>query len=200
MDKLVLCTTNLGKYVELKAMLPSTISLVTLSDAGIHVELPETGETLEANALQKARRAWAICGIPCLADDSGLEVDALDGAPGVRSARYAGEARDPRANMEKLLTALNEAPDRAARFLTVLALVDGNGEHLFHGQVAGQITRELRGSGGFGYDPVFVPEGGQRTFAEMTIPEKALISHRGRAMEAFLRHLQGRSSAKPASA
>ncbi|MBX2971864.1 MAG: RdgB/HAM1 family non-canonical purine NTP pyrophosphatase [Flavobacteriales bacterium] len=191
MERILLCTGNAGKVAELKALLPAGIELLSLADVGLPADLPETGDTLEANALQKARFAHARCGLPCIADDTGLEVDALNGAPGVYSARYAGEERDPQANMAKLLAALHGVSDRKARFRTVLALIDAGGEKTFEGVVEGCITTEPRGTRGFGYDPIFVAEGNTLTFAEMEKAAKNTISHRARAMSGLLRHLAG---------
>lgn len=178
----LLCTGNPGKAAELRALLPPGITLVTLTEAGLPTDLPETGETLEANALQKARFAFERTGLPCIADDTGLEVDALNGAPGVYSARFAGEAKDPAANTAKLLRMLEGQAVCTARFRTVIALVGPEGEEVHEGEVRGTIIPTPRGTGGFGYDPVFVPEGADRTFAEMDATEKNAISHRGRAV------------------
>ncbi len=192
MERIVLCTGNAGKIVELKALLPQGIELLSLADVGLPADLPETGDTLEANAIQKARYAHVRCGMPCIADDTGLEVEALNGAPGVYSARYAGAERDPQANMAKLLAALDGVAVRKARFRTVLALIEGSGERTFEGVVEGRIALQPRGSGGFGYDPVFVPEGGALTFAEMDKATKNAISHRGRAVAELVRFLAER--------
>jgi XTP/dITP diphosphohydrolase len=190
MDQVVLCTGNRGKVLELKALLPASTRLLSLADVGSPEDLPETGETLLANALQKARYVFARCGLPCVADDTGLEVDALNGAPGVLSARYAGGQRDAQANMMKLLEALGGSTDRNARFRTVLALVDATGETTFEGTVEGAITLAPRGSGGFGYDPVFLPSGSTITFAEMDKEAKNAISHRARAVEKLVRFIR----------
>ena len=189
--RLLLCTGNAGKVAELRALLPAGIELVSLADAGISADLPETGSTLDANALQKARYAFGIAGMHCLADDTGLEVDALNGDPGVRSARYAGEAKDAHANMQLLLHELAGKADRTARFRTVIALVGSDGEQVFEGTVEGHIITAPRGSGGFGYDPLFVPVGEERTFAEMGIAEKNSMSHRARAMHKAVAYLKG---------
>lgn len=189
---LVLCTANAGKVTEMRAMMPAGWQVLSLAEAGIREELPETGSTLEENALQKARTAHALCGLPCIADDTGLEVDALGGAPGVYSARYAGPERDDRANVRKLLDVLSGSVDRSAHFRTVIAWVEAGSEHLFEGRVDGSITTEENGAGGFGYDPVFRPEGSERTFAEMERGEKNAISHRGRAMARFAEWMKGR--------
>lgn len=189
MERIVLCTGNTGKVTEFKALLPSGIALLDLDAVGLSNDLPETGDTLEANAIQKASFAYERCGLPCIADDTGLEVDALNGAPGVYSARYAGDNRDPRANMAKLLVAMQGVSNRKARFRTVLALVDGSGLRTFEGEVEGNISMAASGSGGFGYDPIFVPEGSALTFAEMDKAAKNVISHRGRAVANLLRFL-----------
>nr|MBP9080787.1 RdgB/HAM1 family non-canonical purine NTP pyrophosphatase [Flavobacteriales bacterium] len=160
-----------------------------LRDAGLPTDLPETGHTFAANALQKARFAFERTGMPCIADDSGLEVDALNGAPGVYSARYAGQAKDDRANMAKLLHELGGVTNRKARFRTVIALIDASGEHLFEGEVRGTITTEPRGANGFGYDPVFLPEMSELTFAELDPVRKNAISHRGHAVWKLVRFL-----------
>ena len=185
----VLCTGNPGKASELRALLPAHIELITLAEAGLPLDLPETGDTLEANALQKARFAFERTGMPCIADDTGLEVPSLGNAPGVYSARYAGETKDPAANMAKLLRELEGEADRSARFRTVIALVDRDGEHTFEGEVSGRIAEALCGTGGFGYDPVFVPENESRTFAELSAAEKNRISHRGRAVRELVNWL-----------
>lgn len=185
----VLCTANPGKVSELRALLPGGTTLKGLPELGITEELPERGATLEANALQKARYVFERTGHACLADDTGLEVDALKGAPGVYSARYAGPARDAAANTARLLRELEGKGDRSARFRTVIALVGPDGERTFEGIVRGRITTSASGHGGFGYDPVFLPEGATRTFAEMTATEKNAISHRARAVQALVAYL-----------
>ncbi|MCC6399927.1 MAG: RdgB/HAM1 family non-canonical purine NTP pyrophosphatase [Flavobacteriales bacterium] len=190
--KLVLCTRNPGKVAELAALLHPTFHVIGPDEVGVVEELPETGDTLEANAEQKARWVHDRCGLPCIADDSGLEVDALGGAPGVHSAHYAGEARDPGANMRKLLRALEGHGDRTARFRTVIAFVEDGRAQLFHGVVKGRILSAPRGTAGFGYDPLFAPEGEERSFAEMTTEKKNRISHRARAMAALLEHVRTR--------
>jgi len=194
MERVVICTANAGKLKEFKALLPSGPTLLSLSDVGILDELPETGDTLEENALQKAREARGRCGEACVADDTGLEVDALRGAPGVRSARYAGDDRNDAANIQHLLRQLQGHRTRTARFRTVLAFVDEQGEHLFEGTVEGRILDVPFGDGGFGYDPVFIPEGSDRTFAEMSSTEKNAVSHRAKAVEQFVNYLNTRRS------
>lgn len=189
---LLLCTGNAGKLAELRALFPPTFRLRTLAEAGLPTDLPETGDTLEANALEKARFAFARTGLACIADDTGLEVDALGGAPGVYSARYAGEARDAGANMVRLLRELEGKADRDARFRTVIALVEPTGEHTFEGIVRGRIATAPRGSHGFGYDPVFLPAFSDLTFAEMDARAKNAVSHRAQALWKLVRYLSER--------
>ena len=193
MITLVLATHNHHKAVELlailRAELKDDIELRTLDDIEPSIaEIPETGSTLEENASIKARAVYAQTLLPTIADDTGLEVTALDGAPGVFSARYAGEDATYKDNVRKLLEELRGQPDRSAKFSTVIAYIDKKGaEHHFRGEVAGIITEAPRGSGGFGYDSVFAPveDTLNRTFAEMTEEEKNAISHRGRALRAL---------------
>lgn len=192
MPRYLLCTGNPGKARELRALLPGHIELVTLAEVGLPPDLPEHGRTLEANALEKARYAYGRTGLPCIADDSGLEVAALDGAPGVDTAFYAGPQKNDRDNVAKLLRELADVSDRRACFRTVIALVEKRGEQLFTGEVAGHIATEGRGTQGFGYDPVFLPEGGAQTFAEMEVGAKNAISHRGRAVARLVRFLAER--------
>ena len=189
MERMLLCTGNPGKVAELRALLPHDIELLSLADAGLPADLPETGDTLEANALQKARFAFERTGLPCIADDTGLEVDALNGTPGVYSARYAGAAKDPAANMARLLGELEGRSDRRARFRTVIAFISWNIEHTVSGEVEGSIIDAPRGEGGFGYDPIFRPEMSTLTFAEMDAKTKNAISHRGQAVWKLVRWL-----------
>ncbi|MDR0907598.1 MAG: RdgB/HAM1 family non-canonical purine NTP pyrophosphatase [Rikenellaceae bacterium] len=181
--KIVFATANHHKLDEVSAILGAGFELVTPAELGITEDVPETSDTLAGNALQKARYIYERTGVDCFADDTGLEVAALGGAPGVRSARYAGEEHDFAANNRLLLSNLAGATDRSARFRTVIALISGGEEHLFEGAVEGRIIDEYRGGEGFGYDPVFVPEGGELTFAEMPAEQKNSISHRARAVE-----------------
>ena len=191
-SSLLLCSGNPGKIAELIALLPSGMELLSLKDENLPLDLPETGNTLKENALQKARFAHERTGLPCLADDSGLEVDALDGAPGVYSARFAGPEKNDKANMELVLQKLGDSEERSARFRTVLAYVDARETRYFEGVVEGTIAMQGRGEGGFGYDPIFIPDGEQRSFAEMEAQEKNAMSHRAKAMQAFLQYLQNR--------
>ncbi len=186
---LVICTGNPGKLIELQALLPKGIRAITLEATGLPLDLPETGDTLHSNAEEKARFAFERCGIPCVADDSGLEVEALGGAPGVFSARYAGEEKSAAANVRKLLHELRGVTDRRARFRTVIAYVDVEGVQFFEGEVRGVITEAPRGEGGFGYDPIFLPEMSDLTFAELDPVRKNAISHRAQAMWKFARFL-----------
>lgn len=189
MLQLLLCTGNPGKVLELQALMPAGVQLFSLTDKGLPLELPEDADTLEGNALQKARYAYERTGMHCLADDTGLEVAALNGAPGVWSARYAGEGKDPVANMDKLLAELAGEQDRSARFRTVIAWVGPWGEQCFEGSVDGVITQEARGTAGFGYDPVFQPSMSELTFAELDAARKNAISHRAQAVWRFAQQL-----------
>jgi XTP/dITP diphosphohydrolase len=189
--KIILATQNANKLEELRSVLPEGWEVQTAFDAGIRGELPETGSTLEENATQKAKYLWDHCGISSLADDSGLEVPVLDGAPGVYSAMYAGPERSDRANRSLLLANLVGATDRAARFRTVLAWATAEGIQLYEGVVYGQIAHGEYGEYGFGYDRIFIPNDGDgRTFAEMLPEEKVAISHRSRAVRAWITGLE----------
>ena len=179
---LIFATNNRHKLTEVSQILGDTIELTTLAECGITEDIPETSPTIQGNALQKARYVWERTGRNCFADDTGLEVDALNGAPGVRSARYATDGHDFDANVTLLLRNLEGVTERSAQFRTVVALILDGEEYLFEGIVRGHITSERFGEGGFGYDPVFVPEGEVMTFAEMTPEAKNAISHRGRAI------------------
>lgn len=181
--KLVFATNNAHKLDEIRAILGDEIEIVSLADIGCHTDIPETTDTLEGNALQKARYVYEHYHCDCFADDTGLEVEALDGAPGVHTARYAYPDRhDPEANTRKLLDALKEKSSRRAQFRTAIALILNGEEHLFDGRVEGSIATEKRGTEGFGYDPVFIPEDSGKTFAELGVEAKNRISHRARAV------------------
>ncbi|MCB2376049.1 non-canonical purine NTP diphosphatase [Hymenobacter sp. BT635] len=189
--RICFATNNEHKLTEVRALLPASIELVSLRDIGCHEELPETQDTLAGNARQKAEYVWQHYQTSCFADDTGLEVAALGGEPGVYSARYAGPQRSAADNVAKLLRELNGKADRQADFRTVIALVlPGGVVHEFAGAVAGQITQDVRGVDGFGYDPVFQPEGHTVTFAEMTLAEKNTLSHRARAVGKLVDFLQ----------
>lgn len=191
MKKLVFASNNAHKLSEIRAILGDRIEIISLSDLQCHDEIPETADTLEGNALIKARYVWEHYGLYCFADDTGLEVEALGGAPGVYSARFAGEHASFEDNVSLLLERLSGvAEPRRARFRTVVALIDEYGTHFFEGSVDGEITLERSGDHGFGYDPIFRPEGRQETFAQLTEQEKNSMSHRGRAVQKLVRYLQ----------
>ena len=189
--KIIFATNNRHKLTEAQEILGNGYQLVTPCDLGITENIPEEQPTLEGNAFQKARYLYDRTGLDCFADDTGLEVDALGGAPGVRSARYAGEGRYSSDNVALLLENLSGQADRKARFRTVIALIFGGKEYQFDGVVDGTITDTPHGGGGFGYDPVFVPDGYDVTFAEMDSEAKNAISHRGRAVEKLAAFLSG---------
>ncbi len=196
MMQIVLATHNPHKREELRqillAELGNSIEVLTLDDINPPIgDIEETGTTLEENALIKARAVHEITKLPTVADDTGLEVFSLGGAPGVYSARYSGEGATYASNVQKLLSELGGNPDRRAVFSTVIAYIDeSNKEHTFRGEVKGKIGWEPRGTNGFGYDPIFIPEGESKTFAEMTDEEKNAASHRGRALRAFVEYLR----------
>lgn len=191
--KICFATNNLKKIEEVKAALDSDFEIVSLQDIGCFEELPETGDTLDHNAFQKARYVKSNFGVDCFADDTGLEVDALDGAPGVYSGRFAGEPRSDERNIALLLDKMSDKNDRKARFRTVIALILEGKEYAFEGVAAGEILNEKIGSGGFGYDPVFRPSGYNKTFAELSLAEKNEISHRGKAVKALISFLRNRN-------
>lgn len=186
---LYLATQNKHKVEELSALLQDNFVIRDLSTLSLSEEIPETGNTLEENSLQKARYIVEKFQVTCLADDSGLEVEALDGAPGVFSARYAGEPKNDQANLHLLLTNLSGITNRRARFVTVLTYYANGSYTSFEGEIQGSIVEVPRGTQGFGYDPIFQPENETRTFAEMSLAEKNLIAHRARALEKFKNYL-----------
>lgn len=192
MIKIVFATNNAHKIAEVKAVLGEGYELVTLKEVGITEDIPETGATLNENASLKARYVYNRTGLDCFADDTGLEVEALNGAPGVHSARYATDGHDFKANNRKLLHELQGADNRRARFRTVISLIRGGVEQHVEGIVEGTIAREESGAEGFGYDPLFIPTGHDRSFAEMSAEEKNAISHRGRAVAKLATILQNR--------
>ena len=187
--KLVFATHNHNKLKEIKALLPNYFELLSLNDIGCTEDIPETAETIAGNAIIKATHVTNNYGVDCFADDTGLEVFALNGAPGVYSARYAGPENDAKKNMQKLHSELKGIEDRSAQFKTTIALSIKGNIQLFNGICKGQIIDVPRGSLGFGYDPIFVPDGYSKTFAEMTLDEKGKIGHRGRATRALITHL-----------
>lgn len=188
--KICFATNNGKKLEEIKGMLGADWQVLSLAEIGCREELPETGETLEANSAQKAQWVWDNYGVACFADDTGLEVEALGGEPGVYSARYAGPQRSNEDNMELLLQKLQGKQNRSARFRTVLTCIFAEGRQQFEGEVQGTIIDEPKGERGFGYDPVFVPEGHSRTFAQMQLEEKNTMSHRARAMKKLVQFLK----------
>ena len=182
MNKIVFATNNEHKLREIRAIIHDGTEVLSLADIGCHADIPETADTLEGNALIKAHFVYDNYGYDCFADDTGLEVEALDGAPGVHTARYAGDDQDSQANMRKLLQEMKDKDNRNARFRTAIALIQGGEEHLFSGEVRGTITTEPLGNKGFGYDPVFIPEDTGLTFAQLGEDVKNHISHRARAV------------------
>ncbi|WP_439482964.1 non-canonical purine NTP diphosphatase [Cyclobacterium plantarum] len=180
--KICFASNNPKKLEEIRAALGDQFEIVSLADIGCLEELPETGNTLEANAFQKARYVKDHYGVDCFADDTGLEVEALDGAPGVYSGRFAGEPRSDERNVTLLLEKMEQKENRKAAFRTVIALIIQGKSYSFEGKATGKIIRHRSGSKGFGYDPVFQPDGYEKTFAELSMPEKNAISHRGKAV------------------
>ena len=187
--KLVFATGNQNKVKEIQALLPVSIELMGLLDIGCSEDIPETQPTIEGNAAQKAFYVFEKYHHNCFADDTGLEIEALNGRPGVLSARYAGEAKDANANMDKILTELKNETNRTAHFKTVISLVMDGEEVQFEGVVEGTILKEKRGDKGFGYDPIFLPKDSDRSFAEMDVNEKNEISHRALAVKKLVAHL-----------
>jgi len=189
--KIIFASNNKHKVQEIQKQVPQSIEIVTLEEIGCFEDIAETGKTLEENAIIKANYITETYGLPCFADDTGLEIVALNGAPGVYSARYAGEDKNADKNMDLVLKNMQNQANRKAQFKTVIALNIDNEQHLFTGIVEGEIRNEKTGTNGFGYDPIFEPEALGKTFAEMTLDEKNSLSHRGRAVEklvAFLEH------------
>ncbi len=188
--KLVFATNNAHKLEEIASILGEKIELLSLKDIGCTADIPETADTLQGNAIQKAEYIHNHYGFDCFADDTGLEVEALDGAPGVFSARYAGDGHNSEANMQKLLQNLQGVENRKAQFRTVICLILDGKQHLFEGICKGEIIKEKRGSAGFGYDPIFVPEGYNESFAQLGNAVKNKISHRAKAVEMLCKYLK----------
>lgn len=190
---IVFATHNPNKVREVASQLGDEFEVKSLTDIGCHEDIPETSDTLEGNALIKARHVKEKYGLDCFADDTGLEVEALGGAPGVKSARYAGESCTPEDNIDLLLKNLGDKDNRSARFRTVIALLQGEDEILLDGYANGLIIKQKTGHDGFGYDPVFLPEGKELTFAQMSLAEKNQISHRGKAVRKLIAALKERN-------
>jgi XTP/dITP diphosphohydrolase len=188
--KIVFASNNQNKIIEIQSMLPESIEIVSLESIGCLEEIPETSETIEGNAILKANYVTQKYGFDCFADDTGLEVEALNGEPGVYSARYAGEQRNADDNMNKLLNELSDKTNRNAQFKTVIALNLKGKQHLFSGIASGEIIKDKIGLGGFGYDPIFKPTNYDETFAQLSLDVKNEISHRGKATKALLEFLQ----------
>jgi XTP/dITP diphosphohydrolase len=187
--KIVFATNNENKIKEIQSMLPQSIEIISLESIGCHEEIPETADTIEENAIMKANYVTEKYGYDCFADDTGLEVDSLNGEPGVYSARYAGEQRSAEDNMDKLLVNLDGKANRNAQFKTVITLNLKGEQHLFTGIARGEITLAKNGNQGFGYDPIFRPDGFQETFAQLSLETKNRISHRGKATQELIAFL-----------
>lgn len=194
MKEIIFATQNSHKVEEIRAALNNDLSIITLGEAGVFIDIPEPFDTLEQNAMEKARVIHQLTGKNCFGEDTGLEVDALLGEPGVKSARYAGEERDFAMNTEKLLGRLKDVEDRRAKFRTIIALILDNEPHYFEGICEGSILEAPRGDMGFGYDPVFQPAGAYKSFAEMTTHEKNKYSHRRKAMDQLVNFLKEKSA------
>jgi len=189
MDTIIFATNNQNKVSEVRAVLGDVFNIITLKEAGLDIDIPEPHDTLEANATEKSKTIFDLTNKNCFGEDTGLEVDALNGEPGVKSARYAGDSRSFDDNIDKLLHNLLSATNKTARFRTVISLILDGGEYFFEGICPGQIIAERKGENGFGYDPVFVPDGSDKTFAEMDMAEKNKFSHRKKAMQKLINFL-----------
>lgn len=189
MTRLIFATNNQHKVDEIRSVIGNRFNIVTLKEAGIDQDIPEPHDTIAANAVEKAEVIHQLTGENVFSEDTGLEVDALNGEPGVKSARYAGDGKNFQANIDKLLTNLASHTNRKARFRTVICLILDGKRHQFEGVCEGTILHEQKGAGGFGYDPIFVPDGSDRTFAEMTMEEKNKYSHRRKATDQLLSFL-----------
>jgi XTP/dITP diphosphohydrolase len=189
MREIVIATNNKHKVEEIRSVVDGKIKIITLAELGCKEDIPETGETLEENARQKARYIWEKYGKDCFADDTGLMVDALDGKPGVYSARFAGEKCSFDDNIDLMLEMMEGKTNRKAYFSTVICLIEQGEEKLFEGSCPGSILTERYGRGGFGYDPIFIPDGYGESFAEMSLEEKNKISHRGKATDKLIKYL-----------
>jgi XTP/dITP diphosphohydrolase len=186
MDSIIFATNNQHKVEEVRAVLGQAFNIVTLKEAGLDIDIPEPHDTLEANAAEKSKTIFKLTGKNCFSEDTGLEVEALNGEPGVKSARYAGDDRGFNDNIEKLLVNLKYVDNKAARFRTVISLMRDGKEYVFEGICPGIIIGERKGNNGFGYDPIFIPTGSNKTFAEMDMAEKNKFSHRKKAMQKLI--------------
>lgn len=186
MDTIIFATNNQNKIEEVRAVLGDIFNIITLKEAGIDIDIPEPHDTLEANATEKSKTIFNLTNKNCFSEDTGLEVEALNGEPGVKSARYAGETRSFDDNIDKLLTSIKPFENKAARFRTVISLILDGKEYFFEGICPGEIISERKGDNGFGYDPVFVPTGSNKTFAEMDMAGKNKFSHRKKAMQKLI--------------
>ena len=194
--RIVFATNNPNKLKEIQSLIPKEIEIISLKEIGCTEDIPETGDSLEANAFQKAHYIKENYNYDCFADDTGLEIDELNGAPGVYSARYAGPEKNADANMTKILNELKGKKNRKAKFRTAIALTLNNEEHLFEGEINGHIGDVKQGNKGFGYDPIFIPEYDTRSFAQMSMQEKGANSHRGRAVKKLVAYLNKISKPK----
>lgn len=190
MSTLIFATNNQHKVDEIRSVIGSSFEIITLKEAGIDIDIPEPHDTLEANATEKSQTIHRLTNQDCFSEDTGLEVEALNGEPGVKSARYAGEGRDFQQNIDKLLQKLGNNPKRAARFRTVISLILNQQEYLFEGICTGKIAEDQKGHKGFGYDPVFIPDGATISFAEMSLEEKNQYSHRQKAVTQLIDFLR----------
>jgi XTP/dITP diphosphohydrolase len=186
MNKLIFATNNLNKVIEVRSLLGNSFKILSLSEAGINIEIPEPFDTLKKNAIEKAEVIYNLKGMSCFAEDTGLEVEALNGEPGVKTARYAGDEKSFENNINKLLIKLKGIKHRSACFKTVICLIVNGKHNIFEGECKGTIIEERRGTSGFGYDAVFIPDGATSTFAEMTLQEKNIFSHRKKATEKLI--------------
>ena len=190
MNTLIFATNNINKVIEVRSLLTENFKILSLSEAGINIDIPEPFATLEENAIEKSTVIYRLKKTSCFAEDTGLEVTALNGEPGVKSARYAGDEKSFENNIDKLLENLKDKGDRSARFRTVICLTVNGKHNIFEGECKGTIIAERRGSHGFGYDSVFIPDGAEKTFAEMSLQEKNIFSHRKKATEKLILYLK----------
>lgn len=189
-NTLIFASNNLHKVEEIRSIIGDQFNVITLQEAGIDIDIPEPHNTIEANASEKSKTIFQLTKQNCFGDDTGLETEALNGEPGVKSARYAGDEKNFEANIDKLLNKLKAINNRNAQFKTIISLIWNNEEYLFEGIIKGKIIHERRGKNGFGYDSVFVPEGSKKTFAEMELTEKNLYSHRRKATDKLIEFLK----------